>query len=310
VSILFVGGGRRTSLAKLFKQENIHIHGYETEANTPLSYECSVHKGLGWEHPSLASDILYNLNTYHLRYLLPLQDAAAIKLHEIGLGDRVIGAGLEAARICGDKHEFELFMEHHFYDIYPSRKRQKYPRIIKPRFGFGSRNIRVVKSYDEECDVRDNWEGGSNFWIVQDFINGIEFTVDAYFDKSGGFVGAVPRIRLRVAAGEVVDSVTLDKPDLVKYTKEVGQKIGLRGPTCFQYVVNDEGQAYLIEINARFGGGSILSCQAGFNMVQMIKQEYINDTPISPADFQPIFGLLMRRTFTEYYFDVQKKTGD
>ena len=73
---------------------------------------------------------------------------------------------------------------------------------------------------------------------------------------------------------------------------------------CFQYIVNTiSGKVYLIEINARFGGGCIVSLDAGFDMVGMILQEYIYNKKIEPIFPQKwTENFYMSRYFGEYCY--------
>jgi carbamoylphosphate synthase large subunit len=106
-------------------------------------------------------------------------------------------------------------------------------------------------------------------------------------------------LRERVADGEVVDATMVKHHALIDITKEVGERLKLTGPTCFQYKVSG-GKIYLFEINARFGGGSIMTINNGFNMVQQVMYDCRQWS--APAVYNPQWGTKMRRVFKETYF--------
>jgi carbamoylphosphate synthase large subunit len=88
--------------------------------------------------------------------------------------------------------------------------------------------------------------------------------------------------------------------DLVK---NVVEKLGIVGPACTQVIIEEEtNDPYLIECNARFGGGTVLSIYAGLDMIEMIKEEYPhNDSPNLTKHLAWRSGQKMRRFFSEYY---------
>ena len=78
----------------------------------------------------------------------------------------------------------------------------------------------------------------------------------------------------------------------------------LIGPICFQFML-DNGSPRIIEINSRFGGGCILSLEAGFPIIDLIKKDYFN----LDFDYIPLRckkNLLMERYFREAFFDLNK----
>jgi len=130
-----------------------------------------------------------------------------------------------------------------------------------------------------------------------------EYTVDAYFNKQGKMVDAVPRIRTRVAGGEVIESTTVIKPKLNQFTREVGEELGLIGPICAQYIVDNENRVYIIEINARFGGGTVLSMEAGLPIIPLLHYEYDAGKTVNYRVGSWKNGLTMKRVLKDFFFD-------
>src|SRR3546814_3383661 len=65
---------------------------------------------------------------------------------------------------------------------------------------------------------------------------------------------SVPHERIRVRAGEVEKGVTRRLPQLQDLAERIAAALpGPRGALCFQAIVDDNGDASVFEINARFG---------------------------------------------------------
>ncbi|MBQ4838270.1 ATP-grasp domain-containing protein [Pseudoalteromonas luteoviolacea] len=138
-----------------------------------------------------------------------------------------------------------------------------FPVFAKPNNGSGSFGAKLLKDESElETYLK---EFGEHDPIFQQFISGTEYTIDCFVTDDGDAV-ASPRERVKVRGGEVTVSKTVALPELEKQAKEVLLSGGFYGPVTLQAIVDEKlGVGYFIEINARFGGGSILSIEAGLN---------------------------------------------
>src|SRR3546814_1361132 len=75
---------------------------------------------------------------------------------------------------------------------------------------------------------------------------------------------SVPHERIRVRAGEVEKGVTRRLPQLQDLAERIAASLpGPRGALCFQAIVDDNGDASVFDINARFGGVYPLAHRAG-----------------------------------------------
>jgi predicted ATP-grasp superfamily ATP-dependent carboligase len=298
-SILFVGGGRRLELARLFEKAGIAVVAYESEENSPISAYFPAIKGLSWKDPDLVTDIAATVVKYKIPYILPLQDEAAYVLSGSVVRNILISSNKETNEICYDKLKFNNFILDNFPSLYPYPRKQ-YPIIYKPRFGFGSNGIVIIKDYKDEYKITDELIKNS---VYHQFINGQEWTCDTYVDKQGKCIGVVPRRRIRVAGGEVMTAKIEHQPELMALTRDVVLKLDICGPACVQFIVEkDTGHPYIMECNARFGGGSTLSCFAGFDLVEMIYREYYLEEKLNSQDYGWRPNVLMNRSYEDNFF--------
>jgi carbamoyl-phosphate synthase large subunit len=94
----------------------------------------------------------------------------------------------------------------------------------------------------------------------------------------------MPRLRIRVLDGEVDESLSIQKPEIEKLSKEIIECVkGWEGPLTLQFIESDTGPI-LIEINPRFGGGVTHSIYCGLHMPQWILKEWLGrNIPDCPA---------------------------
>ena len=177
-------------------------------------------------------------------------------------------------------------------------KVKSFPVIAKPRFGKGSRNVIKVNN---EADLRYI---ASNFGntIFQEFLPGVEYTIDVLSDMNKKPIIAVPRIRLQTKAGISTKGRIIRDADLETTCMNMAREIGIRGPSCIQMKESSEEQLKLIEINSRLGGGTIFSTLAGANIPSMIL-EMLSGTYIDPPRVSEI-------TVVRYYEEIVIENGE
>jgi carbamoyl-phosphate synthase large subunit len=204
--------------------------------------------------------------------------------------------------ICADKKKTNEVFERigvstpeHFTDVDSVRL----PCIIKPRFGRGGSDIYVAK---DEVDLRFYLKKIEEP-IIQEFVQGEEYTVDILADKDGNALSVVPRLRLGIESGISVKGKTVYDEEVIDYCKKIAKELKLCGPSCIQCIRN-EGKVKFIEVNTRFGGGSILSIKANPtiipNLIKMVKGE----KPEPSGGFKE--GLVMLRYHSEVLISHEK----
>lgn len=294
MNVLFVGGGRRVVLARLFMERGWKVYAYETSVNVPIAHVAEeVIIGRKWKDPDIYRDMRTEVLIKKIDLVLPLMDAAIPVCAELYIGIAVVLANLPNA-VCSDKRAFEKAVLAVAPEIYPCYEYGK-PAIIKPISGFGSKGIvRLEGGPDETEDsvIR----ASQDTYIAQRLLDGPEYTVDAYFNPDGECVDAVPRLRRIVADGEVRSTITQEMPELQHWCKVIGEHIGVVGPINMQFIVED-GTPWVTECNARFGGGWPLSIAAGLDAIRLIGQDYFRE------HFHYISNSWTRGLATERYFE-------
>lgn len=140
------------------------------------------------------------------------------------------------------------------------------PVVVKPRTGSSSKG---VMHYSSAADVPAHLTPEH---IVQAVATGVELTVDFGVDREGRFLGAVPRQRLEVRAGEVSKAVTVRHPEAARIAEALATELpGMYGVANVQmFVDTDTGRAKVIEVNPRFGGGYPLTHAAGADFISAL----------------------------------------
>lgn len=142
------------------------------------------------------------------------------------------------------------------------------PLFLKPRSGFSSRGLKLIVSPDDiPKDV-------SEPMIVQEYLDGPEYTVNVFVDGTGTLRCAVPHERLRVRAGEVEKGITRRDEAIESLAAGIVDVLGIRGVFCFQVIKDKKTGPQIIEINARFGGGYPLADRAGAKFCRWLLEEF------------------------------------
>jgi carbamoyl-phosphate synthase large subunit len=297
--VLFVGAGRRFSMIERFKKSNFDVYCYEINDLIPASKNSRIIYGLKFSDKNFKSHLKETIKELNINLCIPFMDECIPMLSEIknDVNSCVfLTPDKNVSELCYDKLKFEDWMTFNYPQYYPEPT--NFPKIAKPRFGFSSKELHILNNDSDESKI------DKTKFVIQKQILGNEFSCDAYFDKNKKFVDCVIRERIRTAGGEVVSSKTLFDEKIYESCKLIGEKMGLIGPICFQFILGNN-DLKIIEINSRFGGGCILSLEAGFPIIDLIKKDYFN----KKCEYQALSwkkNLLMERFFYETFFDLDK----
>jgi carbamoyl-phosphate synthase large subunit len=213
------------------------------------------------------------------------------------LGVLVLCPDYDTVKICCNK--METYLAFRRLNVPVPRVFEKrnieFPCIIKPTFSRGGRDIYLVKNEAELEFYIDRVKNP----IIQEYITGEEFTIDTFSDLCGNALSIVPRIRLQTESGISVKGITKNDEEIIEYSKKVVKELKLIGPSCMQCIKDINGKPKFIEINPRFGGGSILSLKADNSILQNLMNLIEGKSLVPSKGFEE--GLTMLRYYSEVF---------
>jgi carbamoyl-phosphate synthase large subunit len=178
------------------------------------------------------------------------------------------------------------------------QSRPPLPAFVKPRHGSAGKNTLLLDSWQ----LQDWMLARADAFVVQEMLDGQEFTVDAFIDPDRRVHSVIPRMRLEVRGGEVVKSQVRMDPEIIRQATQVAANLpDAFGVINIQGFLRPSGQISWTEVNARFGGGSPLSIEAGARFHQWLVELALGRQPdyaTSIAD-----GTVMLRFDDAVYLD-------
>lgn len=163
-----------------------------------------------------------------------------------------------------------------------------YPCIIKPtqrHFWWGDEFLRKVGRYQKafkcstESELRDLYHKIAEInpsVVVQEYVKGKvkqHVSANLFVDKKGEVKGYYVAQKFRiypVRAGTGTYVMTVDNPEIVDISKEIVEKLDLRGLVNIQFKQDSHTKQYkLMEIHARNSLWSLLGRKAGANLAEL-----------------------------------------
>lgn len=203
---------------------------------------------------------------------LPIFGRALTRFEQLGISVAV--SREETSNICNDKYQTYLFCLEHGIKTPETRLAKdvdfnalNYPLYVKPRFGRGSVNVFAVNNETQLRMFLDYVPDA----IVQDQLDGTEFTIDVLSDFNSRVISIVPRERLVIRAGVSDKGVTRRNAGVIDFAKEVAERLQIAGPANIQCKW-DGTDVSLIEVNPRFSGGIPLTISSGADFASWLVQ--------------------------------------
>ena len=281
INILILSAGRRVELVRCFDaaRNRLEVNGgiYAMDASelAPALYfaDDRIIAPLISDNDGYINCIIDTCNKYDIHLIVPTIDTELILLSErkeeieSSTNAKVLISSKEVIRICRDKKNTQKFLEDNGFAVprmITDRDIEKgdiaWPVFIKPLDG--SSSVNAFKAEDiEELDTFKRIIGEGKY-IVQDFMEGTEYTVDAFVDFEGNPITVVPRIRIAVRSGEILKGRIAKNEAIVKDVIRLLKVLKPIGHITLQCMETENGIKY-IEINPRFGGGAPMSIKAG-----------------------------------------------
>lgn len=220
---------------------------------------------------------------------LPILAAHKEEFREIGVN--ILVSDKHIIDICNDKWKTFLFLKERGFFVPGTyleisavmgkikKGEMSFPLILKPRWGMGS--IGVAKAEDEEeliflqkrikREIRESYlkyeseEDYEKCVLIQEYILGQEYGFDIINDLQGKYRNTVIKKKYALRSGETDCAVTTGwekgRQDAERLARQL-KHIGILDVDVFE----SGGVPYIIDMNARFGGGYPFSHLAGINL--------------------------------------------
>jgi carbamoyl-phosphate synthase large subunit len=210
----------------------------------------------------------------------------------------------EIAQATFDKYETHLLLEHLGLPspptVLPGQAVESFPVMVKPRRGSGARSIhRADNQHAAEFFVAYVPEPT----MIQRFMDGPEFSIDALGDQEGRCLNAIPRTMIESRGGESIKGTVIEDPELVALGARVCEALRVRGPATIQVFRDQEIGFGITDVNTRFGGAFPAPMYAALPgrtypelIIRMARGEAIEP---HVGDFRS--GM----TFTRYYWQLE-----
>ena len=304
--ILMLGGGKRVSLARRFKEAILsfdflpQIYSYDLTKDEPISKEAFIIQGLPWDSEKIISNLKKNIIEYNFDLIISNVDPA-LPLQSI-LSKEFKSASIisnsEKIAICQSKELFQKFCEYEKLPIIPRWDKKTFPFFIKPIFGSSSVGGGLIYSRDQYLRY---FKFDEEQYIKQMFIDGYEYTVDIYVDKNHVIKAISPRERLRTAGGEVIITRTIRDEEIEVLSEKIINKLGVKGPLSIQFIKSKkDNKLWIMEINPRLGGGVIASIEAGYDIPKMLISDILGH---NIKKLRLNNNLIMKRYFEEIFYE-------
>lgn len=275
INILVLSAGRRVELINCFKEaaKKLKIKSKIVTADISDTAPAIYFSDKNYTIPRIGDDgylekIIDICVNENIRLIVPTIDTELLILSENKekiekqTRAKVLVSNKEVIEICRDKKNTQKFFEDNGFgvpqEINDEHKDFSYPVFIKPIDGSSSINTYKINNKEELTFFRKYIKNP----IVQEFIQGDEYTIDAFLDFDSNVITIVPRRRIATRSGEIIKGKIEKDKEIIEDIKRLLNVLKPVGQITIQCMKTANGIKY-IEINPRFGGGAPMSIKAG-----------------------------------------------
>lgn len=194
---------------------------------------------------------------------------------------RVLVSDLSVVNICRNKLNTQSYMEEHGFKVphlYTAQELRndniRYPLFVKPIDGSSSIDTYKVNNKRELDAILTLVRNP----MVQDYMDGDEYTIDVFLDFDGKIITMVPRLRMATRSGEIAKGRIVKDAEIMEDVRRLMEELKPIGHITVQCRKTYRGIEY-IEINPRFGGGAPMSIMAGAdscrNLYRLLRGEVL-----------------------------------
>lgn len=212
----------------------------------------------------------------------------------------------EFIRVCLDKYSLMRQLDSFGISVPATRLASQgvgplnFPLILKPRQGRGSRGVKLINSETEFQEALRNRRYNPDELIVQQYIDGIEYTISVVIWRDGEVQAVVPK-KIIYKQGITRLAVTQKNSEIDSLCRKVQESLHADGPMNVQLRLDKStGVPYVFEINSRFSTTVTLTVRAGIEEVYgLLRQALYGREDYSFGNWEEGV-VLIRQTFDEF----------
>ena len=301
-AVLLTGVGKRYDIVSAFAEHALVVAA-DPSPLAPARYAADVALvPPRIEDPAYIPFLREAVERHGACVVLPLTDLDIEVLAESDLPALVPSA--EVARATYDKYEtHHLLLRHGLPSpptVLPEEEPASYPVMVKPRRGSGARSIHPAATREEkDFFVRYVDEPV----MVQQLMDGPEFSIDILCDLDGRCLNAIPRTMIESRGGESIKGTVIADRELVELGRDVAEALGVRGPCTVQAFRDRTSGLGITDVNTRFGGafpGPMYAALPGRTYPELIVRMATGEQ-VAPHVGEFNAGM----TFTRWYWQVE-----
>lgn len=279
IAVTGAGGAAAVSFLQAVSAPRVELYAGDVDPYAPGLY--LVHPDNRWilyrgDDPHFVDDLLTRCIAARIAVLVPTVDTELLPLARrrdefARHGVRLLLATKETLEACLDKAALVKQCESAcpvprtvVLDDHTDLFAWDLPLIVKPRLGSSGRGVRRI---DDRYTLGHVLRDGS--MIAQEYLTGIEYSVDVLSTPDAEVLAVVPRSRLKIDSGIVVTGVTLHDARLDALASRVAKAVGLTFVANVRFREDAGGTPRLLEVNPRFPGTMPLTIAAGVNMPRL-----------------------------------------
>ena len=283
-NVLILSAGRRVELVQQFKKaakkynSDNKVYAADCSELAPALYIADDYFIIPKiHHEDYISELIKIIKSNAIHLIVPTIDTELPvlskyqKMIEQKTKAIVMISPSETIEICNDKISTQEFLEHKGFHVPKLFKNMShinnnnFPMFIKPKSGSSSKHTyKIINKAD-----LDFYFQKINNPMIQEFVEGTEFTIDVFTDFQGNPITIVPRKRLEVRNGEISKGKIIKDQDIIKHIKKLVDVMKFKGHITIQ-LIKTKQQLIFIEINPRFGGGAPMSIYSGANSCEYL----------------------------------------
>lgn len=277
-NILFLAGGKKVSLARHFikkgkqNKKKIKIYTYDLQKDLPVSKHAKVIKGKFFNDPKIIKHLIKIIKKLKIDLVVPITDPATIvlaKLKKMKVNSCKICSDVFLNKILINKAMTNKILQK--YKILTTSDIKGYPVIAKPNMGSSaSKHFLLYSAYQKKI-----FEKKKRGYIFEKFLEGKEYSVDAYISQKNNIIGIVCRERVEITGGESTITISEKNKKLEILATKIIRVLNLIGPVNIQFI-KYRNRYYFMEINPRIAGGIMNTVYSGLDIPDIMIKEILN----------------------------------